>query len=99
MKIRTGLALGATLAVLVVTLPLWARLFGLLDTLPWETERTEDAQPALLESLEDLSAYHAARGNYQVVVSIEEDSPAPDFLLGEGSTLLASQLSYRRCGG
>jgi hypothetical protein len=90
MKIRTGLALGATLAVLVITVPLAARLFGVLGSLPWETERTEDAQPALLESLEDLSAYHAARGNYQVVVSIEEDSMAPDFLLGEERTLLAA---------
>jgi hypothetical protein len=91
MKIRTGLALGATLAVLVVTVPLSARLFGLLDGLPWETERSETSQPALLESLEDLSSYHAARGNYQVVVSIEEDHPlAPDFLAGEERTLLAA---------
>jgi hypothetical protein len=91
MKIRTGLALGATLAVLVVTVPLSAQLFGLLDVLPWETERTESSQPALLESLEDLSSYHAARGNYQVVVSIEEDSAiAPDFLAGEERTLLAA---------
>ena len=34
MKIRTGLALGATLAVLVVSVPLSAQLFGLLDPQP-----------------------------------------------------------------
>lgn len=91
MKIRTGLALGAALAVLVVALPLSARLFGLVGTLPWESERTESSQPALLESLEDLSSYHAARGNYQVVVSIEEGlSFAPGFLAGEERTLLAA---------
>jgi hypothetical protein len=91
MKIRTGLALGAGAAVLVVTLPLTARLFGLFDALPWETETHESSQPALLESLEELSDYHAARGNYQVVVSIEESSDlVPTALYGEESTLMAA---------
>jgi hypothetical protein len=91
MKIRTGLALGVAAAVLVVTLPLTARLFGLFDALPWETETQESSQPALLESLEELSDYHAARGNYQVVVSIEESSDlVPTALYGEESTLMAA---------
>jgi hypothetical protein len=90
MKIRTGLALGAAAAVLVVTVPLTAKLLGVFDGLPWETERTERSEPSVLNSLEDLADFHAARGNYQVAVTIEEDSPvAPSFLAGEQSTLLA----------
>lgn len=90
MKIRTGLALGVAAAVVLLATPLAARLFGALDRLPWETEREESAQPALLESLEDLSDFHAARGNYQVVVSIEESGFLPSAIVGEERTLMAS---------
>jgi len=64
---------------------------GLFDRMPWESETHESSQPALLESLEELSDYHAARGNYQVVVSVEESSPlVPSALYGEETTLMAS---------
>lgn len=92
MKIRTGIALALGLAVAVVTVPLGARLYSSLGgNLPWESEREESAGPALLHSLEDLAEYHAARGNYQVHVGIDETSPiAPSFLHGESADLLAT---------
>jgi len=92
MKIRTGLALGLGVAIVAVAVPLsGVLLFSAFDDLPWESERSERSGPTMLRSLEDLADYHAARGNYQVAVTIEEDSPvAPDFLMGEESTLLAT---------
>lgn len=62
------------------------RLGGLLPTLPnpFGSETVDRTQPALLQSLADLSDYHAARGNFQVIVDTEKDTRfVPSFIRGE----------------
>lgn len=64
-------------------------LFGLTN--PFEKERVDRSQPALLTSIEDVSEYRAAVGSFQVIVDIEDDvNNLPDFLAGERSLFVAS---------
>ncbi|MER7168674.1 DUF4230 domain-containing protein [Micromonospora sp. NPDC000207] len=51
---------------------------------PFAEEQTDRTGPTLLKSIQDLSRYVAAEGNFQVVVDLENDRRnVPDFLLGE----------------
>ena len=65
--------------------------FDLLGTLnPFRSQTVVRDHAAVLQSLEDLSDYHAATGEYQVVVDIEDRTRyVPDFLKGERTTFLA----------
>lgn len=73
--------------VLAGLLVLWAALqvIGLLPKLnPFGTDTVDRSQPALLESVRDLSRYQAAEGNFQVIVDVEKDVRfVPGFLAGE----------------
>ena len=55
-------------------------------------ETTKDrSQPVLLKSLENLSDYHAATANMQVVVDIEQDARLlPSFIKGERTLFVAA---------
>lgn len=72
------------LAVIVVLLLLGTRLSllpGLDDVFGQETH--DRSGPALLESLQDMSRYEAASGNFQVVVDLEKDAKfLPDAIRG-----------------
>ncbi|MFF6815450.1 DUF4230 domain-containing protein [Streptomyces sp. NPDC012403] len=76
-------ALGAVVLLLVV---LFAGLRlsvlpGLKDLFGTETE--DRSGPALLESVQDISRYDAASGNFQVVVDLEKDAKfLPDAVRG-----------------
>ena len=66
-----GLGAGALLAVLVLV-----GADRALDALPsWDASLEEQAvdrsRPALLLALSDLDEFHAAKGNFQVVVDLE----------------------------
>lgn len=66
-----------------------AGLFGLVN--PFGTERVDRSQPALLESIEDVSEYRAAVGHFQVIVDVEDDvSWVPSFLAGQRSLFVAN---------
>ncbi|WP_030863837.1 DUF4230 domain-containing protein [Streptomyces sp. NRRL S-37] len=75
--------LGAVVLLLVV-LSAGIRLSllpGLKDLFGTETE--DRSGPALLESIQDLSRYDAASGNFQVVVDLEKDAKfLPDAVRG-----------------
>ncbi len=83
-----------TVAALVVVAALAAAggLGGLLPSLrnPFATETVDRTQPALLQSLVDLSEYHAASGNFQVIVDTEKDTRfVPSFIRGERTVYVA----------
>ncbi len=60
----------AVVAVLAAVL----QLVGLLPKLnPFESSTIDRSQPAVLQAVRDLSQYHAAAGDYQVVIDIEKD--------------------------
>jgi hypothetical protein len=71
---------------LIVVLVLSVQAVGLWPS--WRnpfTEETKDrSQPPLLQSIQDLSRYVAAEGNFQVVIDLERDRKyVPDFLLNQ----------------
>ena len=80
----------AALVFVAVALFAFAQL-DLLGTLnPFRSETVVRDHAAVLQSLEDLSDYHAATGEYQVVVDIEDRTKyVPGFLKGERTTFLA----------
>ena len=69
--------------VLIVGIRDW--LPDLLPSIPNPFAETtiDRSRPAVLQSIQDLSEYHAAGGHYEVVVDIEKDTPLPAGLLGE----------------
>jgi hypothetical protein len=67
--------------------------FGWLPELrnPFATTQVDRTEPAVLNALEDLSEYHAARGNYQLLVNLEEDVAwLPDEIAGERTLFQAT---------
>lgn len=75
-------AVGLTALVLV-----GGNLFGFIDFGSEEIDRT---QPPLLVKLSDLSEYHAATSNFELIVDIEKDVKyLPDLLAGQRDVLVA----------
>lgn len=59
--------------------------------LPFGTTLLDRSQPVVLKSIEELSEYHAAVGNFEVVVDQEEDVDwVPGFIAGERSLFVAA---------
>lgn len=74
--------LGALLAVSLFGFPGFSN--------PFSSETVVRDHDAVLRSLEDLSEYHAATGEYQVVIDVEDRTRfVPGFLKGERTTFLA----------
>jgi len=85
-----GLAIAG---VVVVALLAGAGRFGdLLPSFPnpFGSDTVDRTQPALLQSLTDLHEYHAATGNFQVIVDTEKDTRfVPSFVRGERTVFVA----------
>ncbi|WP_051707322.1 DUF4230 domain-containing protein [Nocardioides aequoreus] len=78
------LALGV--AVLVA-----AKSLGIHIPDPLGHERVDNSQPPLLKSIQELSRYHAAQGNFEVVVDIEDDvKHVPDWLSGRRAVFVGT---------
>ncbi|GIG59386.1 hypothetical protein Lfu02_37580 [Longispora fulva] len=80
-------ALVAIVAVVAAT-----SLFGLLPGSfnPFGERRTDRSQPVVLRSVQDLSRFVAAAGNYELVVDLETEAKnIPSFLYG-GRTLFVA---------
>ncbi len=86
--LKALIALAAVIAAVVVVPSIMP---GLGDLNPFSTETRDRSQPALLRSLESLSEYRAATGNYQQLIDIERDvGLLPSFLAGERALLIAA---------
>ncbi|MGN9811040.1 DUF4230 domain-containing protein [Micromonospora sp. BQ11] len=73
-------------AALAVVALLGVQATGLLPDFrnPFSKEQTDRSQPPLLQSIQDLSRYVAAEGNFQVVVDLQNDRRnVPDWLLND----------------
>jgi hypothetical protein len=95
----TLLLAGAALLAIVAVGP------GLLGQLnPFGTETRDRSTPALLQSMQRLDEYRAARANLQQVVDIERDAKyLPSFVSGERIVLVAAgdvdaSIDFRRLG-
>jgi hypothetical protein len=99
---RFLLGLLATVGLIVVAVVAVPQLVP--DLNPFRTETKERPQPALLQSLQRLDEYHAARTNLQQVVDIERDvKHVPSFIKGERIVMVATgdvdaTVDFRRIG-
>ena len=58
---------------------------------PFQSKTTDRSQPALLKSIQDISQFHAAVGNFEVVLDVEHDVKwVPGFIAGERSLFVAA---------
>lgn len=59
---------------------------------PDQAVQTDRSQPVLLKSIQEISQYHGAVGNFEVVVDLEEDEVAwmPEFLEGRRTLFVAA---------
>jgi Protein of unknown function (DUF4230) len=58
---------------------------------PLGTDTVDRSQPALLQSMRDISQYHAAVGNFQVVIDVERDVRfIPSVLAGQRTLFVAT---------
>jgi hypothetical protein len=85
---RIGRPVGIVVVIVAAVLFLISRLPGLN---PFSEQEVDRSQPALLQSVKDLSEYHAAEGNFQVVVDLEHDvSWVPDVIAGDRTLFVAA---------
>lgn len=103
--IRRGLFRTVVTAVVVLLVGVLA-LMGLHSLSKWpfgSTERDRSG-PAVLTAMRNLSEYHAAAGQYQVVIDIQQDAKfLPDIIKGKRTIFLAigsvdSYVDFRKIG-
>lgn len=86
LKTIVGVAAGVVVLALAATLIGLPSLFGN----PFRSETVVRDHAAVLDSLEEIAELHAATGEFQVVVDVEERTRyVPGFLKGERTTFLA----------
>jgi hypothetical protein len=78
--------------IVVVVVAAALQIAGLLPKLnPFERSTVDRSQPAVLQAVRDLSRYHAAVGDYQVVVDIEKEVHwVPPAIAGERTLFVAA---------
>ena len=104
-EIRRGVV-GSVVGVAVVLLVALLALFGLarLTHWPFGSEERDRSGPAVLTAMRDLSEYHAATGQYQVLIDIQQDAKfLPDIIKGKRTIFLAigsvdSYVDFRKLG-
>jgi hypothetical protein len=85
-KIATVVAAGAVLVLVTMGV---ASLIPNLN--PFSTKEVDRSGPVLLQSIRDLSQYHAAVGEFQVVIDLEKDVKfVPSFLAGSRALFVAA---------
>jgi hypothetical protein len=90
--LRGAFFLMATLAA-VVAIVLGMTAVGILPHLrnPFGARTTDRSQPALLKSIQDMSRFVAAQGNFQVIVDVQNDAKyVPDFLVNDRTLFVAA---------
>ncbi len=91
MRTALKVALSAVAGGLAIVLVVAALTAGGLLTNPFTTRTVDRSQPVLLKSVQNISQYHAAVGNFEVVLDVERDVRwVPDFVLGERSLFVAA---------
>src|SRR5919112_4003611 len=75
-RFRVRLVAGILLALVLVVAVAGLRGLRLWPSFPnpFATRQVDRSQPVLLKAIEDLAVYKAAKGNFQVVVDLEEST-------------------------
>ena len=83
--------IGVLLGVVILVLGVMGLISLVPNLNPFRTEEIDRSQPVLLQSIRDLSQYHAAVGDFQVVVDLEQDVKlVPSWLSGERALFVAA---------
>jgi hypothetical protein len=88
-----GLFWLVAIIAVIVALVLGTRAIGWWPHLknPFGAKTTDRSQPVLLKSIQDLSRYVAAEGNFQVVIDLQNDRKyVPDILLNDRTLFVAA---------
>jgi hypothetical protein len=78
---------------LIIVLVLGAQAAGVWPNWrnPFAQQQADRTQPPLLQSIQDLSRYVAAEGNFQVVVDLQQDRKyVPDFLINQRTLFIGA---------
>jgi hypothetical protein len=87
---RSWRIVGVLVGVVVLVLGVMGLLAILPGLNPFETKEIDRSGPVLLQSIRDLNQYHAAAGEFQVVVDLEKDVKwVPDVLAGSRALFVA----------
>jgi len=81
------------LAILVLLFLLIGQLLDFLPRFgnPFGQRTVDRSQPVLLQSIQDLSHYEAATGNFQVIIDLEKDARfIPSVIRGERTLFIAA---------
>lgn len=83
--------IGRVVAVVVAVVAVLMWLVAQVPNLnPFASETRDRTGPAMLQSVRDLSQYHAAEGDFQVVVDVEHDVAwVPDIIAGNRTLFVA----------
>jgi hypothetical protein len=58
---------------------------------PFDSKQTDRSQPALLKSVQNISEYHAAVGNFEVILDVEDSVDwLPELLVGRRTLFVAA---------
>jgi hypothetical protein len=85
--------LGALVAIAAVLVVGGSWIGGLIPSIgnPFRSEQRDRSGPAVLRSIEDISEYRAATGNFQVIVDLEDDTRfVPSLIRGERTLFVAA---------
>lgn len=84
--LAASVALVLAIVVGVRSLGVWPGLSN-----PFADQRTDRSQPVLLKSIQDMSRFVAAEGNFEVIVDLENNTKnIPEFLVGERTLFVAA---------
>jgi Protein of unknown function (DUF4230) len=90
---RRGVWVLVAVLIGIIALLLAGRTFSVFPSWanPFADKTVDRSQPALLESVQDLSRYEAAAGNYEVIVDVEKDAKfLPSAIKGERTLFVAA---------
>ena len=88
-----GGRLAAGLAILVLLFLFVGQVLDLMPRFgnPFGERTVDRSQPVLLQSIQDLSQYQAATGNFQVIIDLEKDAKfIPSVIRGERTLFIAA---------
>lgn len=89
-KLLKGITLLAVGAVVALTLTGFS-VMNMFTSNPFQVRQVDRSQPVLLKSIEELSQFHAAVGNFELVLDIEEDVDwMPGFIAGRRTMVVAA---------
>lgn len=89
-KLLKGVALLAVGAFVALTLTGFG-VMNMFGSNPFKVSQVDRNQPVLLKSIQDISQFHSAVGNFEVVLDVEEDvNWMPGFIAGQRTLFVAA---------